>query len=60
MEQQLRHLEERLQRRDRELATAIEDGKAAAKLEAARLKDIHLQALSTAILFVDLGFNFFL
>ena len=43
MENQIRQLETRLQRRERELLAAIEDNKAAARLEYSRILAIHQQ-----------------
>ena len=39
------HLETRLQRREKELTQAAEDGRNASKLERARLEALHLQEL---------------
>lgn len=43
MEQQVEHLEQRLKRRERELTGAIEDARAAQKMELARLQALHAQ-----------------
>lgn len=43
MENQLAQLEQRLKRRDHELAVALEEGRSNSKLELARLHAIHEQ-----------------
>jgi hypothetical protein len=45
MEQQLSALESRLERREKELMGAIEEGKVAARIETARLQSMHSQEL---------------
>lgn len=45
LESQLRHVEERLQRREKDLMAAIEDGKATATLEQSRMLALHAQEL---------------
>ena len=45
MENQILHLDSRLQRREKELMSAIDEGKIAAKMELGRLQAIHMQEL---------------
>jgi hypothetical protein len=52
MEKQIDQLEKRLQRRERELTNAIEDGKVSARIERARLVEVHKQVYDLQLLLV--------